>query len=101
MIGKFFHIPKPKQFYIPYRYYNPEEEEREERKKRIKSELGIKEERDPDKPYRPNIKGSFRRAAGNSKTSAEERSKSNTRLLVLVLVLVLIAYLFFYSNLFS
>ncbi len=32
----FGHRPKPKQFDLPLRYYNPEEDEKEKRKKRIK-----------------------------------------------------------------
>ncbi|MBU94460.1 MAG: hypothetical protein CL669_02570 [Balneola sp.] len=32
----FGHRPKPKQFDLPLRYYNPEEDEKENRKKRIK-----------------------------------------------------------------
>ena len=32
----FGHRPKPKQFDFPLRYYNPEEDEKENRKKRIK-----------------------------------------------------------------
>ena len=32
----FGHRPKPKRFDLPLRYYNPEEDEKENRKKRIK-----------------------------------------------------------------
>lgn len=32
----FGHRPKPKQFDFPLRYYNPEDDEKENRKKRIK-----------------------------------------------------------------
>ena len=32
----FGHRPKPKQYDLPLRYYNPEEDEKENRKKRIK-----------------------------------------------------------------
>lgn len=32
----FGHRPKPKRFDLPLRYYNPEEDEKEKRKKRIK-----------------------------------------------------------------
>ena len=102
MIGKFFYIPKPKKFSIPNRYYDPEKEEREEREKRIREELGIAQEKDPERPYVPNIRGQFRRAAEkNAKISDDDRRKSNSRLIGLIILLVLIVYLFFYSNLFS
>ncbi|NBW70296.1 MAG: hypothetical protein EBR32_02635 [Bacteroidetes bacterium] len=32
----FGHRPKPKRFDLPLRYYNPDEDEKEKRKKRIK-----------------------------------------------------------------
>jgi len=102
MIGKFFHVPKPKKFSIPNRYYDPEKEEREEREKRIREELGIPVPKDPEKPYVPNIRGKFRMAAEmNAKISSDDRRKSNSRLIGLILLLVLIIYLFFFSNLFS
>jgi hypothetical protein len=102
MVGKFFHTPKPRGFYIPYRYYSPEKEEREEREKRIKKELGIDEERDPDRPYVANIRGKFSRLNDEKhRWSEAQQRKSNARLIGLILVFVLILYLFFYSNLFK
>ena len=100
MIGKFFHTPRAKKFYITPRYYSPEEEKREERERRIKDELGIVEEKvDDGKPYRPNIKGRFRMAQGSKTKSAEDaRRASNTRLIILILILALVCYLFFYSD---
>lgn len=103
MIGKFFHTPRAKQFNIPPRYHDPEKEEREDRERRIKEELGIKEERiDDGKPYRPNIKGQFRHSLGrSSKTAEDAKRSSNTRLIILIIILSLVIYLFFYSNLFN
>jgi len=99
MIGKFFHTPQPKGFYIPPRYYDPNKEAREERERRIKEELGIVDEKvDDGKPYRPNIKGQFRMAQGKSKTSERSRQASNTRLIILIMILALVFYLFFYSD---
>lgn len=100
MIGRFFHIPDAKRFNITPRYYNPDKEEREDRERRIREELGIAE-RKPDngKPYRPNVKGQFRRAQeGFSKSSSGARKASNTRLIFLIVILTLIFYLFFYSD---
>ena len=100
MIGRFFHTPGTKKFHITPRFYDPDKEEREERERRIKEELGIVDERKDDgRPYRPNIKGQFRRAQeGFSKSSADARRASNTRLIILIMILSLIFYLFFYSD---
>lgn len=100
MIGRFFHTPGTKKFNITPRFYDPDKEEREERERRIKEELGIFDDKEDDgRPYRPNIKGSFRMAQqGFSKSSADARRASNTRLIILILILTLIFYLFFYSD---
>ena len=96
MIGNFFHTPKAKHFYIPYRFYDPAKEEMEEREARIKAELGIKEEKTYDENYRPNIRGQFRVAMGrSSRSNADARYKSNTRLITLIIVLAIAAYLIF------
>ncbi len=99
MIGKFFHTPPTKRFHITPRFYDPDMEARDERERRIKEELGIVEEWDPNKPYKPNIKGQFRKTGEwQAKSSAESRRSQNRRLIILILVLVLIVYLFFYSD---
>ncbi len=100
MIGKFFYTPNAKRFHITPRFYDPDKEEREERERRIKEELGIVEEKvDDGKPYRPNIRGQFRMAQGKkSKSSENARRSSNTRLIILILILSLVVYLFFYSD---
>ena len=48
MIGNFFHLPKRKEFNIPYRYYDPEKEEMQNREDRIKKEMGIHEKKEYD-----------------------------------------------------
>lgn len=100
MIGKFFYTPGVKRFHITPRFHDPDQEERDAREQRIKDELGIVDEKVEDgKPYRPNIRGQFRRAQGwQSKSSEKARRKSNSRLIVLILILTLIFYLFFYSD---
>ena len=101
MIGKFFYTPGAKRFHITPRFHDPDKEERDAREQRIKDELGIVDEKVEDgKPYRPNVRGQFRRAQGwQSKSSEKARKTSNTRLIVLILILTLIFYLFFYSDL--
>lgn len=100
MIGKFFHTPAAKKFSITPRFYDPDKDERDERERRIKDELGIVDEKtESGKPYRPNIRGRFRMAQeGFTKSSEQARKSSNTRLIILILILALIVYLFFYSD---
>ena len=96
MIGKFFHMPNHRQFNIPYRYYDPAKEEMQEREERIKMEMGIHEKKEFDENYRPNIRGQFRRAMGqSSKSNADARYKSNSRLITFIVVLAIAAYLIF------
>ena len=100
MIGKFFHTPKSKQFNIRPRFYDPDKEERDDRERRIKEELGIADEKaDDGKPFRPNLKGQFRNPDGwQAKSSKGARRAQNKRLIFLFLILALVFYLFFYSD---
>ena len=52
-----FKKPEYRRFNLKPRYWDPAKEEREERERRVKAELGLK---DDDKTYIPNIKGQFR-----------------------------------------
>lgn len=93
MIGKFFHLPRSKQFDIPYRYYDPDKEDMEAREQRIKREMGIQDEKD-NSNYRASLKGSFRTSMGrDSKTMEDARRKSNKRLIIIILALALLFYL--------
>ena len=100
MIGRFFHTPQSKKFNVKPRFYDSDKEEREERVRRVKEEMGIVDEKvDDGKPYRPNIKGQFRKADGwQAKSSDSARRSQNKRLIYLFLILALIFYLFFYSD---
>lgn len=100
MIGRFFHTPQAKKFNMRPRFYDPDKEERDERVRRIKEEMGIVDEKvDDGKPFRPNIKGQFRNADGwQAKTSESARRAQNKRLIILILILALVFYLFFYSD---
>lgn len=99
MIGKFFHTPEAKGLNIVPRFHDPDKDERDERERRIKEELGIVEEKTDDgKPFRPNISGQFRKKDGWAKSSPGARKSQNRRLIMLVLILTLVFYLFFYSD---
>lgn len=97
MIFRFLHLPKPKKFSFKPVYYDPEKEEKEERERRIKDELGISEKWDPSKPYKAHIKGQFRKMKGfNTKSGEEQRRKSNNRLFLFIVLLAILAYFLFY-----
>lgn len=98
MIGKFFHTPKGKKFNIPYRFHDPEKEEMEAREQRVKREMGIRDEKDFDENYKANLRGTFRQTMGDhSKSTADARRRSNTRVIFLVIILALVFYLFFFK----
>ena len=102
MISNFFHTPGTKRFKITPRFYDPDKEERDERERRIKEELGIVDEKvDDGKPYRPQIKGQFRAGGGWSKSSESARKAQNRRLIWIIMILALVVYLFFYSDFFG
>jgi len=91
-IPRFIKITGHKQFNYSPRYWDPEKEEREERIRRIKQEMGIDM---PSDPNRTTIRrGSFRQAA--QKTKVKATRSSNIRLLIILAVLLLLAYLLFY-----
>jgi hypothetical protein len=100
MIGRFFHTPSAKRFHITPRFFDPDKEARDERERRIKEELGIVDEnKDLNKPYKPNVKGQFRRSDDwQAKSSEAARRAQNRRLIILILILALVFYLFFYSD---
>ncbi|MBN1388397.1 MAG: hypothetical protein JW965_08130 [Bacteroidales bacterium] len=92
-IPSFFKHYKPRGFNYNPMYYDPEKEKREERERRIKAELGIKE--DSDKQYIPRItRGSMTNYFRQNKTRVQRYTL--IRLIVIALVLFLIAYVFFY-----
>lgn len=102
MIGRFFHTPGTKKFHITPRYWDPDKEERDERERRIKDELGIVEEKkENNKSFRPNLKGQFRSGDGWARSSESARRAQNRRLIWIILILALVLYLFFYSDFFS
>jgi len=97
MIGKFFSLPKAKQFRYEPRFYDPAKEELAERERRIKEELGIIDDSDPRARYVARIKGQFRKSAGKeSKLTEGARRSSNRRLWILIILLGLLFYFFFY-----
>jgi len=91
-IPRFIKLPKHKKFSYSPRYWDPVKEEREERIRRIKAEMGIDM---PSNPNRTTIRrGSFRQASQNVKVRATRGS--NIRLLIILAVLFMLAYFLFF-----
>ena len=99
-IRSFFRMNKPRHFkYVP-RYYDQEKEEREERIRRIKEELGINEEEknaEENGEMQTQRKSAIRRGSFNPKfVTKQERFQRNTpvRIVLILLVLLLLLYIF-------
>jgi hypothetical protein len=92
-IPSFFKQNKPREFNFFPRHYDPDKERREERVRRIRAELGIKE--DDNGEYVPRIqKGSMTNFFQQKKRKVQRYTL--IRLIVIALVLILISYFFFY-----
>lgn len=90
-LPRFIKLPGHKQFNYSPRYWDPEKEEREERIRQIKQEMGVEV---PSDPNRSTIKrGSFRQVRQTAKVKANR--SSNIRLVVILAVLLMLAYLLF------
>lgn len=91
-IPRFIKLPGYKRFNYTPRYWDPEKEERENRIRMIKHDMGIDI---PSDPLRTTIKrGSFRQVRQKGKVKATR--SSNIRLLVILAVLFLLAYVIFF-----
>lgn len=91
-IPRFFKTKEANRFnYMPL-YYDPDKEEREDRIRRIKAELG--QEVSFSKKSTAITRGSFRQYSAKDKRKAGK--ESNRRLFLIAAALVLIAYLLFY-----
>jgi hypothetical protein len=91
----FFKKPEYKKFNIQPRYWDPAKEEREEREKRIRAELGLKDE---NETYIPNIKGRMKTQLRHGNSNADgTRNKSNIRLLIIFILLAIAAYIYIYG----
>ena len=92
-VPRFFKLHRPKRFEYNPIYWDPEKEEREERIRRIKQEMGMEEE--GATIQRSSIKrGSFRQYKRKTKVRASR--SSNIRLIIILAVLFLLSYLIFY-----
>ena len=83
-----FKKPEYRKFNLKPRYWDPAKEERELREKRIKAELGLKDE---DGQYIPTVQGQFRREYEKRKAARNSISPARTIRLFMILVLLFIA----------
>ncbi len=79
------------------RYWDPEKEEREERERRIKAELGIAE--DDDRAYIPNMQGKFTRMYRERKEARKGLDgRYAIRLFLILISIFLIGFYLFSRN---
>lgn len=72
-------------------YFDPKKEERQERERRIKEELGLLSEEEKETGYADRIRGGMRRRIkSNYEVSRSTRRRSNLRLIVILIVLMVI-----------
>jgi hypothetical protein len=94
----FYNVRKPRRFDYKPLYYDPHKEVMEERKLKVKRELGLEIS---NEEYKPQIKGSFLHGTTHLKNSrlrgdnAHSRQYRNVRL-ALILSLLLLALWFFF-----
>jgi hypothetical protein len=91
----FFNKPEHRKFNIQPRYWDPSKDEREDRDRRIRGELGL---RDENETYIPNIKGRMKTQLRHGHFDSDgARNKSNIRLLVIFVLLAIAAYVYIFG----
>lgn len=103
MLGRFFKLPKTKQFYYQPRYYDERKEALDKRVAQIKAEMGITGEKPGENnyfrgSYQTHIKGQMKsQLKSYFKQTRKQRQRSNIRLLVILLILLALTwYIIFY-----
>lgn len=92
-IPRFFKQASHKRFNYTPLYWDPDKEDREQRIRAIKQEMGIEVEL--GKTSSTITRGSFRQST-TSKTRSRASRDSNRRLILILVVLMLLAYILFY-----
>lgn len=83
----FFNQPKPKRFELKPRYWDPEAEARKEREKRMRAELGLKED---GEEYIPDVRAGFQREYARRKANRPAKSMNYSLRLFLILIVILL-----------
>lgn len=91
-----FKKPEYRKFNLKPRYWDPVKEEQEARKRRIRAELGLKEDSDE---HIPDIRGQFRKEYEKRKaTRGNANSAYTIRLFMILILLFLAAFYVFVKN---
>jgi len=99
MISKFFHTPGTRKFNMRPRFYDPDQEERDQREQRIRQELGMNEPvKTENGEYRPNIRGQFRNTDGWQRSDSAAKVAQQRRLLWMILILAVVVFLMFFGD---
>ncbi|MDR1644823.1 MAG: hypothetical protein LBS05_03205 [Tannerellaceae bacterium] len=96
----FYNVRKPKQFDYKPLYYDPRKEAMDERKLKVKRELGLEISKEE---YKPQIKGSFVQGTTHLRKSrlrgddSRSRQYKNVRLAVFLSLLLAALFFFFWK----
>ena len=93
MLFGLFKQPEYRKFNLKPRYWDPEKEERELRERRIKAELGIK---DDNEEYVPTIQGQFRQEYKKRKMARDSNSPIRSIRIFMILLFLLVAAFYIY-----
>lgn len=90
----FIKLPQHRKFNIEPIYYDAAKEERKERERNIRMELGLKPlEEKEGTHYRSHLKGKMgRRTKGHFEVARSARKKSNIRLIIILIALMVFFY---------
>jgi len=89
----FIKIPRHRVFQYDPIYYSPEKEERKNRERRIRQEMGDTVEEQGDRGYTERIRGGMRRRIkSHFEVTRSERKKSNLRLIIILIALMALFY---------
>jgi hypothetical protein len=79
-------------------YYDPAKEERDDRTRRVKDELGVEQEED-NRTVEERVRGKMRRKIkANFEATRKEKRRSNLRLAIILIGLVILFYYLFKSS---
>ena len=89
----FIKLPRHRKFNIDPIYYDATKEERKERERNIRIELGLKPLEEEEGQFKNRIKGKMRsRLKGNFELTRSARKKSNLRLIIILIALIALFY---------
>lgn len=87
-----FKKPEYRKFDLKPRYWDPEKEAREAREKRIKAELGLKD----DDGYTPQVRGQFRKEYQKRKAARGNAGSSQILRTFMILILLFLAVIYIF-----